>query len=59
MDPLPGQDEAMNLQGTGAGIRGRLFRDVEYEVDGAYALVDSSRIRKGDVRVYFKTKYQF
>ena len=57
--PLPGQDKAMDLQGTGAGIRGRLFRDVEYEVDGAYALVDSDRIRKGDVRVYFKTKYQF
>lgn len=58
-DPLPGQDKTMDLQGTGIGVRGHLFRDVEYEVDGAYALVDSGRIKKGDHQIYFRTKYQF
>jgi hemolysin activation/secretion protein len=58
-DPLPGQDKTMDLQGTGIGVRGRLFRDMEYEVDGAYALVDSGRIKKGDHQIYFRTKYQF
>jgi hemolysin activation/secretion protein len=59
MDPLPGQDKNMDLQGTGAGIRGRLFRDVEFQTDLAYALSASSRIDRGDCRIYFKVKYQF
>jgi hemolysin activation/secretion protein len=59
MDPLPGQDKAMNLQGTGVGIRGRLFRDVEFQTDLGFALVDTSKIQKGDSQVHFKVKYQF
>jgi hemolysin activation/secretion protein len=58
-DPLPGQDKAMDIQGAGAGVRGFLFRDLEYQCDWAYALVATNRIRKGDQRVYFKVKYQF
>jgi hemolysin activation/secretion protein len=59
IDPLPGQDQNMDLQGTGTGIRGRLFRDVEFQTDLAFALANSSRIDRGDCRVHFKVKYQF
>lgn len=58
-DPLPGQDSVMNLQGTGVGIRGRLFRDVEFQTDLGFALSDSRRISMGDCQVHFKVKYQF
>jgi hemolysin activation/secretion protein len=58
-EPLPGQDAAMDLQGTGVGIRGRLFKDVEFQTDLGFALVDTNRIRKGDHQVHFKVKYQF
>jgi hemolysin activation/secretion protein len=56
---LAGQDKAMNLQGTGVGIRGHIFKDVEYQADGAFALVDTSQTKRGDHQVYFKVKYQF
>jgi len=58
-DPLPEQDAAMDLQGAGIGVRGRLFRDVEFQTDLGFALSDTSRIRKGDSQVHFKVKYQF
>jgi len=58
-EPLPGQDAAMELQGTGVGIRGRLFKDVEFQTDLGFALVDTSRIRMGNNLVHFKVKYQF
>jgi hemolysin activation/secretion protein len=58
-DPLPGQDDAMNIQGAGAGIRGYLFKALEYQVDGAFALVDTNKIRRGDHQVHFKVKYAF
>jgi hemolysin activation/secretion protein len=58
-DPLPGQDEAMDIQGTGIGIRGILFRDLEFQTDWAFALSDTNRIKAGNSQVYFKVKYQF
>jgi hemolysin activation/secretion protein len=57
--PLPGQESSMSLQGTGAGVRGFLYKKLEYQCDWAYALVASSRIARGDERIYFKVKYQF
>jgi hemolysin activation/secretion protein len=58
-DPLPSQDSAMNLQGTGVGARGILFRDLEYQVDWAVALSDTASTKAGDSLIYFKIKYQF
>jgi hemolysin activation/secretion protein len=58
-DPLPGQDAAMDIQGTGIGIRGLLFGDLEFETDWGFALKDTTRIKKGDSQVHFKVKYQF
>ncbi|KAF0219909.1 MAG: polypeptide-transport-associated domain-containing [Geobacteraceae bacterium] len=58
-DPLPGQEDAMNLQGTGVGIRGYLFRDVEFQLDWAFALSDTAKTKTGDNQLYFKVKYQF
>lgn len=58
-DPLPGQDEAMNLQGTGVGVRGRLYRDVEFQTDLGFPMVETSRVKKWDPQVHFKVKYQF
>jgi hemolysin activation/secretion protein len=58
-DPLEGQNKVTDLQGAGAGVSGTLFKDIDFQTDWAYALVGSSRIKKGDQRVYFKVKYRF
>ena len=58
-EPLPGQDSAMNLQGTGIGVRGIMFRDLEYQLDWAYALSDAGSTMTGDTMIHFKVKYQF
>lgn len=58
-DPLPGQEGSMNLQGTGIGIRGTLFRDLEFQTDWAYALAGTNAVKKGDSEIYFKVKWQF
>ena len=58
-DPLPAQESATNLQGTGIGARGFLFRDLEYQVDWAYALSDTGATKAGATLFYFKAKYQF
>jgi hemolysin activation/secretion protein len=58
-DALAGQESAMNLQGTGFGVRGVLFRDLEFELDAAIALTDTTNVRSGDSLIYFKIKYQF
>lgn len=58
-DPLPSQDSSADLQGTGVGVRGVLFKDLEYQVDFAYALSDTSTIKTGDSMVHFRVKYQF
>lgn len=59
MDPLPGQDKLADLQGTGIGIRGFLFKDLEFQLDWAFALADSAHASIGDSRGYFRVKYQF
>jgi len=58
-DPLPQENDSITLQGTGVGIRGHLVRNVEYEVDWAVPLDDSSRIDRGEKRVDFRVKYAF
>jgi hemolysin activation/secretion protein len=57
-DPLD-QPPTSDIQGAGAGIRGILFKGLEFQTDWAYALVATNKIKKGDQRVYFKLKYVF
>ncbi len=58
-DPLPGQERAVELMGTGAGLRGTLLRNFEYQVDLAFALRDTNRTTTGDTIWHFKVLYQF
>ncbi len=58
-EPLPGQESVVDLQGTGLGVRGLLFRDVDYQVDLAFALRDTNRVAAGDASFHFKVRYQF
>ncbi|MBT0666137.1 ShlB/FhaC/HecB family hemolysin secretion/activation protein [Geobacter pelophilus] len=62
-EPLPGQTSSFTLMGTGAGLRGSMFRDLEYQVEGAFALRDipgtAANTQKGDARTLFKVKYSF
>ncbi|ABB31691.1 Polypeptide-transport-associated domain protein ShlB-type [Geobacter metallireducens RCH3] len=57
--PLPGENRSQTLQGTGAGVRGMLFKFLEYQVDFAVALSDSDRIKEGDQRVHFRVSCAF
>lgn len=58
-DPLPEQQRELNLQGTGVGMRGSLFRNLEFQVDWGMALAETSYTAYGDSRVHFRVKYQF
>jgi hemolysin activation/secretion protein len=58
-EPLPGQAKQMQLQGSGVGLRGFLWRDLQYQLDFALALSDSGDSRAGDSRIHFKLRYQF
>ena len=56
---LAGQESALNLQGAGIGMRGFLFRDLEYQLDWGYAMTGAGGTASGDTLVHFKIKYQF
>jgi hemolysin activation/secretion protein len=58
-EPLPSQKRELSLQGTGIGVRGAFFRDLEFQVDWGFALSETSHNSYGDSRVHFKVKYQF
>jgi hemolysin activation/secretion protein len=58
-DPLPGQDSSITLQGAGAGMRGSMIKNLEYEVDWAVALSATSRTRSDEQRIYIKVKAVF
>jgi len=55
-EPLPDQDRIIKLEGAGAGVRGLMMKNVEYEMDWAMALASTDRTRSSDQRVYFKLK---
>lgn len=58
-DPLPGEDGNATIQGTGAGVRGTIWKGFEYEAAWAIPLENSNRIDSGDWRTYFVVKYSF
>lgn len=59
MDPLPGQDRSVKLEGAGAGVRGAMMKNIEYELDWAVALESTDRVKSGGKRVHFKVKAVF
>ena len=58
-DPLPGQDRSSKLEGIGAGVRGTITKYLEFELDWAMALAETSRIPQNGSRFYFKLKAVF
>jgi hemolysin activation/secretion protein len=58
-DPLPEQDRSMKLAGAGAGIRGTMAKNLEYELDWAVALHATDRVKRNDQMGYFKLKAVF
>jgi len=58
-DALPGQEKSIKLAGTGVGVRGSLFRHLEYETAWAVALQDTDRTARGDWMVHFLVKAAF
>ena len=59
IDPLPGQAGSIRLEGTGAGLRGSMGKDLEYEVDWAVALDRTEMIKRNANSGYFKLKAVF
>jgi hemolysin activation/secretion protein len=59
LEPLPGTNRSTALEGAGAGIRGSLAKNLEYEVDWAKPLRPNDRAKRTDERVYFKVKAVF
>jgi hemolysin activation/secretion protein len=57
--PLPGQERNILIYGVGPGIRGYLYRTLEYQLDVGIALADGSSTKSGNGRVDFKLKYTF
>lgn len=58
-NPLPGQDGSIKIAGTGAGVRGSMAKNLEYEVDWAVALDNTDKIKRHDEMVHFKLKAVF
>jgi hemolysin activation/secretion protein len=58
-DPLAGQDRHASIYGVGPGVRGYLFKTLEYELDWGIALAGTGQVKSGDSRIYFKLKYTF
>jgi hemolysin activation/secretion protein len=58
-DPLPGQQQELHLSGAGLGIRGTLYRDLEFQADVGVPLAAASGASNGGSRIHFKLKWQF
>jgi hemolysin activation/secretion protein len=58
-EPLSGQDCGITLSGTGAGVRGLMAKNLDYELDWAVTLHASDRTEKHTQRGYFKVKAVF
>ncbi len=57
--PLPGQDRNALIYGVGPGVRGYLYKSLEYQLDWGVALAGTGQTKSGDSRIYFKMKYTF
>lgn len=59
IDPLPGQDRSIILQGVGGGLRGSVMKNLEYEVAWAWALSATDKTPSDTNRLHFKLKAFF
>ena len=59
IDPLPGEDREIKLQGTGTGLRMAWDNRLEVVVDWGMALESTADTEYGEHVVYFITKFQF
>lgn len=57
--PLEGQEPLVGLQGTGCGLRGVLFGNLEFQTDLGFALMSTDRTRSGNSYLHFKAKWVF
>lgn len=57
--PLPGQEESVDLQGTGFGLRGTYGKYLEYETVLAWALRNHGEVEPGDTMLNFRLKARF
>ena len=55
-DPLPGQQSSIRLDGAGAGVRGSITKNAEYELDWAMAMHSTDQTKRYDQMVHFKVK---
>jgi len=58
-EPPPEQDSRIALMGSGVGVRGRLFSDVDYQVDLGFALWNTNQTERGTSLLHFKVRWQF
>jgi hemolysin activation/secretion protein len=58
-DPLPGEDEVVELKGAGAGMKGYLFKRFEYQLDWAEAIEAMDQTEKEHQEFHFKLKFRF
>lgn len=57
LDPLPGQQNAFDLEGTGFGVRGCYDDHLEYDTSWGEALSSTQYTKSGDSMVNFMVKY--
>lgn len=58
-DALPGEDDSVQLRGAGIGVRGYMFKYLEYRVDYGQALVATADTEEDDYIVHFKAAFKF
>ncbi len=59
IDPLPGQDKSLSIEGAGVGVRGNVSRYFQFETDYAVALKKTDQTKKDDKMLHFFIKGQF
>lgn len=57
--PSPGEEKYMGLRGGGFGVKGTLYKGLEYQFDWAMAFEDTNNVQMGNDRYHFRIKYGF
>ncbi len=58
-NPLPGEEKYTGIQSVGYGVKGLLYKGLEYRFDWAYALEDTDKVQSGTDSCHFRLKYSF
>ncbi len=59
LNPLPSQQENIEIYSSGSGVRGNCMKWLEYDVGVALALVGTTYTERDTVTAYFKVKSSF